>query len=226
MMRAKRRVLGILLALAVAASGPAQAATRSKPGRASVGAKSKKKAGRRLAARAAARARAEARARERVEAAAKREADAIAAGRAAVFAFEGDETEPLRWRVVRLLRANGLRVQTDLRPTDTAEQFRDMAAALNLAVYVHGRITDTPGGPSVATVTLRSGVTGQKIATANFQGKRRELVPMIEQGLWERVRSPLARACIEAKRPRRHNAPMRIEAGTPIEDAPRGSDGT
>ena len=213
MFRTQRCVLGMLLALAVAASGPAQAAARSKSGKAPVVAKSKKKNSKRLAARAAARA--------------KAEAEAIAAGRAAVFAFEGDETEPLRWQVVRLLRANGLRVQTDLRPTDTAEQFRDMAAALNLAVYVHGRIADAHGGHSVATVTFRSGVTGQKIATAIFQGKRRELVPMVEQGLWERVRSPLARACIEARRPgRRHNAPMRIEAGTPIEDTPRGSDGT
>jgi hypothetical protein len=227
MFRTQRCVLGMLLALAVAASGPAQAAARSKSGKAPVVAKSKKKNSKRLAARAAARAKAEAAARARAEAREKAEAEAIAAGRAAVFAFEGDETEPLRWQVVRLLRANGLRVQTDLRPTDTAEQFRDMAAALNLAVYVHGRIADAHGGHSVATVTFRSGVTGQKIATAIFQGKRRELVPMVEQGLWERVRSPLARACIEARRPgRRHNAPMRIEAGTPIEDTPRGSDGT
>lgn len=229
MLRAHRCVLGTLLMLAVAAGAPAQAATRSKSSKASVSASAsaKKKRGKRLSARAAARARAEAAAKAKAEARAKAEADAMVGGKAAVFAFEGDETEPLRWQVVRLLRANGLRVQTDLRPTDTAEQFRDMAAALNLAVYVHGRIQDAPGGRSVATVTLRSGVTGLAIASASFQGKRRQLVPMVEEGLWQRVRSPLARACIEARRPgRRHNAPMRIEAGTPIEDTPRGSGGT
>jgi hypothetical protein len=40
-------------------------------------------------------------------------------------------------------------------------------------------------------------------------------VPLIEQGLWQRVKSPLGRACIEARRPgRRHNASMRTEAGS------------
>ena len=154
-------------------------------------------------------------------------AEAIAAGRAAVFVFDGDEAEPLRWEVIRLLQANGMRVQTDLRPTDTAVQFRDMAAALNLAIYVHGRIKDTPRGRAVATVTVRSGVTGRKIASASFEGTRRELVSLVEQGLWDRVKSPLGRACVEARKPgRRHSAPMRIEAGTPVEDTPARSDGT
>jgi hypothetical protein len=181
--------------------------------------KSTKKSTGRISLRAAAKARAEARA--------KTEAAAIAAGKAAVFVFEGDETEPLRSQVVHLLRANGMRVRTDLRPIDTAEQFRDMAAVLKLAIYVHGRIQDMPGGRSSVTVTIRSGVTGRKIAVADFEGERRELVSQVGQGLWDRVRSPLARACVAALKPgRRHNAPMRIEAGTPIADVPRTSDGT
>lgn len=176
------------------------------------------KSAKRLSRRAAAKARAEARAQA--------EADAIAAGKAAVFAFEGDETEPLRTRVVRLLKANGMRVQTDLRPNDTAEQYRDMAATLNLAVYVHGRVRDTSRGRSFATITVRSGVTGRTIASANFESDRRGLLAMVEEGLWSKVKAPLGRACVDALKPRRHNAPMRIEAGTPIEDSPRGMDGS
>jgi hypothetical protein len=216
----------MLLALVVTASAPAQAATCSRSSKARVEAKAKKKTSKRSAARAAAKAKAEARAKARAEARAKAEADASAGGKAAVFVFEGDETEPLRRQVVRVLRANGMRVQTDLRPTDTAEQFRDMAVALHLAIYVHGRIDDMPRGRSVATVTIRSGVTGRKVATARFEGERRKILPMVEQGLWQRVKSPLGRACVEARKPgRRHNAPMRIEAGSPMEDAPLQASG-
>jgi len=214
----------MLVALTLLAAGPAEAAPGQKLGKATVQAKAKRKPAsstkpaKRLSRRAAATARAEARA--------KVEADAIAAGKAAVFAFEGDETEPLRTRVVRLFKANGMRVQTDLRPNDTAEQFRDMAAALKLAVYVHGRIKETPRGRWFATITLRSGVTGRKIAAASFEGDRRELLAMVEDGLWQKVRAPLGRACVDALKPRRHNAPMKIEAGTPIEDMPRRADGS
>jgi hypothetical protein len=223
----------LLVAVALGASSPAAATTRasrSKAGKAKVQTKVRAKVqvksrvktanrpGKRLSRRAAAKAKAEARA--------KAEADAIAAGKAAVFAFEGDETEPLRMRVVRLLKANGMRVQTDLRPNDTSEQYRDLAATLNLAIYVHGRVKDTPGGRSLATVTIRSGVTGRTIARANFEGDRRALLAGVEEGLWTRVKAPLGRACMDALKPRRHNAPMRIEAGTPIEDSPRRVDGS
>jgi hypothetical protein len=214
---------GLLASLAFATI-PAEARTRTTSAKAVPKAQKKTakpgKPAKRLSARAAA-------AKARAEARAKAEADAIAAGKAAVFAFQGDETEPLSRQVVRLLRANGMRVQTDLRPNDTAEQFRDMAAALNLAIYVHGRVKDAPNGRSLVTITIRSGVTGRPVATATFAGERRELLTMLEDDLWQKVRAPLARACVDAQsKPRRHNAPMRIEAGTPVEDAPRRSDGT
>lgn len=240
--RTRRGWFAAVLALAVVMSSPAAAttrATRSKASKSKVqspksakkrptkpatklsskpSSKPSSKSAKRLSRRAAAKARAEARAQA--------EADAIAAGKAAVFAFEGDETEPLRTRVVRLLKANGMRVQTDLRPNDTAEQYRDMAATLNLAVYVHGRVRDTSRGRSFATITVRSGVTGRTIASANFESDRRGLLAMVEEGLWSKVKAPLGRACVDALKPRRHNAPMRIEAGTPIEDSPRGMDGS
>jgi hypothetical protein len=212
-----------MLAVVMAAGGPAHAAKRSKTSKAPVAASAKKKpkTGKRVSGRLSAKARAKEAAKARAEARAKAEAEAIAGGKVAVFAFDGDEGEPVRRQVVRLLQANGVRVRTDLRPNDTAEQFRDMAAALDLAVYLHGRITDAPHGHSAVTVTLRSGVSGRAITSARFEGKRRELAPMVEQGLWEKMKSPLARACIEARKPsRRHNAPMRIEAGSPVEDQP------
>jgi hypothetical protein len=206
-----------MLALLLFSTSTWEVAQAAPPGKASKDAAkstSKKKPSKRLSARAAA-------AKARAEARAKADAEAIAAGKAAVFVFDGDATDPVRDRVIRVLKTNGMRVQTDLRPTDTAEQFRDMAAALNLAIYVHGRMRELPRGQVAVTVTIRSGVTGRKIGGATFQGDRRELVSKVDEELWQKVHKPVARTCIDALKPRRHNAPMRIEAGTPIEDSPR-----
>lgn len=217
--RATYAVLAALFMLGTLTSLPTEAAGGSKVGKTKAEVKTRKKPGKRLSARAAA-------AKARAEAYAKAQADAIASARAAVFVFDGDDSAPLRAHVIRLLRANGMHVQTDLRPTDTAEQFRDMAAALDLAVYVHGRVRDTPRGRSQATITIRSGVTGQTIATARFEDERHELASSVEQGLWQKVKGPIGRTCLAALKPRRHNAPTKIEAGTPIEDPPTQSDGS
>ncbi len=135
-----------------------------------------------------------------------------------MFTFQGDGAEDVRRRVVRLLRHRGLHVNTTLRAPDTAEQFRDMGAVLNLAVYVHGRIRDTSADRAAATIVIRSGVTGRRIASTTIAGRRRGLPSEVEEKLWQRVGAALTRACVEATNHphRRHNAPMRIEAGTPL----------
>ena len=159
------------------------------------------------AARASARAKAKAEAGETTTSSSK----------VVVFAFEGDDAEPLRKHVIQALTDRGLRIETTLKPVDTAEQYRDMGATLNLAVYVHGRIKDTTAEHAIATVVIRSAVTGRKVATATFAGFRRGLPFDVEEKLWERVGAAVMRACVEASKPgRHHNAPMRIEAGTPL----------
>ncbi len=136
----------------------------------------------------------------------------------AVMPFEGDDSEPLRSHVIKLFVERGLKVSSTLKPQDNAIQYRDMGAALDLAVYVHGKIKDTTPEHAVATVTIRSGVTGRPVATATFNGFRRGLPFDVEEKLWERVGTAFKRACVEAAKPgvRRHNEPTRIEAGTPL----------
>jgi hypothetical protein len=135
----------------------------------------------------------------------------------AVLAFEGDDSEPLRKHVIKVLVERGLKVNSTLKAQDNPTQYRDMGAALDLAVYVHGKIKDTTPEHAVATVTIRSAVTGRPVATATFNGFRRGLPFDVEEKLWERVGPAFKRACADAARGvRHHNAPMRIEAGTPL----------
>lgn len=144
-------------------------------------------------------------------------------GRVALFAFRGDETNSasVQAHVARALRAKGLKVVTGLRPVDSAEQYREMAVALDLAVYVDGEVSDEGDDLASATVHVRSGVTGLRVASATFSGQRRQLPSEVKATLWTEVGPAFSRVCADAAKPRRHaREPMRIEAGTPIESTP------
>jgi hypothetical protein len=148
------------------------------------------------------------------------EAGAVAASKIALLDFRGDSTEQIRAQVLKVLKTKVREVASNLRPPDTAEQYRDMGAALDLALYVHGQIKDTGKDQSVLTIDLRSGVNGRKLTSVKFTGSRRKLYADAEDELWKRIEKPFGRACLEATRAvRHHSAPMRIEAGTPIEDS-------
>jgi hypothetical protein len=147
-------------------------------------------------------------------------ADVVAASKIALLDFHGDSVEQIRGQVLKVLKTKVREVSTNLRPPDTTEQYRDMGAALDLALYVHGQIKDTGKDQSVLTIDLRSGVNGRKLTSVKFTGSRRKLYADAEDELWKRIEKPFGRACLEAsKAVRHHNAPMHIEAGTPIEDS-------
>jgi hypothetical protein len=147
------------------------------------------------------------------------------AGKVAVFGFTGDGAARVQQVVVSTLRTRGLQVTTSLRPVDSAEQYREMAATLRLAAYIDGAVGGD-GSRGLATVHVRSGVTGRRIASVRFSGDRSALAADVGSGLWPRTGSQLARLCAEAAKPRKSGrGPMRINAGTPIEtSAPDDSD--
>ena len=150
--------------------------------------------------------------------------EAVAGSKIALLEFRGDNTEQIRAQVIKVLRTKVREVSTNLRPADTTEQYRDMGAALNLALYVHGQIKDTGKDTAVLTIDLRSGVSGRKLTSVKFTGPRRKLYADAEDELWAKIEKPFGRACLEATHAvRHHNAPMRIEAGSPIEDSARSS---
>jgi hypothetical protein len=143
--------------------------------------------------------------------------EALARAKVAVLPFEGEQPEALRKHVIKLFKDRGMQVDSTLKPQDNAIQYRDMGAALNLSVYVHGKIKDTGPEHAVVTVTIRSAVTGRPVAKATFNGFRRGLPYDVEEKLWERVAPAFKRACVEASKPnRRHSKPTHIEAGTPL----------
>jgi hypothetical protein len=138
----------------------------------------------------------------------------------AVMAFSGDGAESVRRQVLRVLRAKGLKVNAGLRPVDSAEQYREMASALNLVAYVHGEVSGD-GDDESATIHVRGGRTGLRIASATFSGGRRELPRNVGKELWPQMGNAFARACADAAKPRKNErGPMRINAGTRIEDTP------
>jgi hypothetical protein len=179
---------------------------------------------RKTAARGKSASRGHAKARAGGESQARDASAAVAASKIALLEFRGDNTEQIRAQVIKVLKTKVREVSTNLRPADTTEQYRDMGAALNLALYVHGQIKDTGKDTAVLTIDLRSGVSGRKLTSVKFTGPRRKLYADAEDELWAKIEKPFGRACLAATTAvRHHNAPMRIEAGSPIEDSARSS---
>jgi hypothetical protein len=148
---------------------------------------------------------------------------ARAQSKVAVFVFKGDDFfEPIRAAVVRTLRKQRLNVTAELRPADSAAQYREMSYSSKLAVFVDGEVSGQ-GTRQTVTIRLRSGVTGQYFASAKFSGATPDVVGNIGNALWSRVGSAILRACTSAAKPRRRESePMYIEAGSPL-DTPVGS---
>jgi len=139
-------------------------------------------------------------------------------GKVAVFGFKGEGAARVQQVVVSTLRTRGLQVTTGLRPVDSAEQYREMAATLRLAAYIDGTV-DADGSRGQATVNVRSGTTGRRIASLRFSGERNALPSDVGNGLWPRTGPQLARLCAEAAKPRKGGRKaMRINAGTPLEN--------
>lgn len=141
-------------------------------------------------------------------------------GKVVVFTFAGEGAHLVQRQVINSLRAKGLKVITNLRPVDSAEQYREMAVTLNLVAYVDGEFVGE-GDQASATVYVRSGVTGLRSTSTTFAGERRTLAAEVAKGLWERISPDLARLCVDAAKPRKaERAPLRIEAGTPLDNRP------
>src|SRR4029079_4971991 len=135
-------------------------------------------------------------------------------GKVAVFGFKGEGAARVQQVVVSTLRTRGLQVTTGLRPVDSAGQYREMAATLRLAAYIDGSVG---GDGSQATVNVRSGMTGRRIASVHFSGERSALASDVGNGLWPRTGSQLARLCAEAAKRKGGGKAMRINAGTQVE---------
>jgi len=141
-------------------------------------------------------------------------------GKFVVFTFEGEGAHRVQQQVVSSLRAKGLKVITNLRPLDSAEQYREMAATMNFVAYLDGEYIGD-GDQASATVYVRSGVTCLRSTSTTFAGERRTLPTEVAKGLWERISPDLSRLCADAAKPRKlERAPLRIEAGTPLENRP------
>jgi len=146
-------------------------------------------------------------------------------GKVVLLPFADDDDRSIAALVERLLQARGLEVLTNVRGVDTAEQFRELAGLTGVTAFVDGTVREREGDKNVrVTVQLRSGYTGRRVALATFKETKLHLRTEIEDKLWTRFGPAMARACVDATKPRkRGRGPMVIEAGTPLV---AGRDGT
>lgn len=140
----------------------------------------------------------------------------------AVFPFAGDDVyEPVRAAVVRTLRRRALNVTANLRPVDSAIQYREMSTTLNVVAFVEGDMQGE-GKAQKAHIRLRSGTTGRPMASATFTGTTPKIVADVQRTLWNRLGPAVSRARATAARGRRQGRPLereptRIDASSPTD---------
>ena len=109
-----------------------------------------------------------------------------------------------------------------LRPVDNPQQFREMSAAANVEAYREGEVSGE-GPRQHARIRLRSGATGQLVTGTTFRGSTDRIVADVNRTLWARIGASVARSqatASAARFRRRERSPLRIDAGTPIDEPP------
>ena len=137
-------------------------------------------------------------------------------GKIVVFHFRNDDDDGLSMQVGQLLQARGLEVVPDVRPVDTAEQFRDVATHLDLVGYVEGDLRPTRDGKAKLILRVRNGYTGRPVTQAVFTESVDNLPRALSGKMWSKLAPAIAHACSDASRPRHRTRTMQINAGTPL----------
>ena len=136
-------------------------------------------------------------------------------GKIVVFPFRDDEDNSFSAQVERLLKGHGLDIVTGVRRVDTAENYREIAGTMGIVAFVDGNVKER-GDTARVTVEVRSGYSGRKITATTFKETKIHLRAEIEDKLWNKIGSAMARACADADKPRlRNRGPLVIEAGSP-----------
>ena len=137
-------------------------------------------------------------------------------GKIVVFPFKGDDEGSIGALIERLLKARGLEVVTGVRPVDTPEQYRELAGTLGLIAFVDGSLKEGESSARL-TIQVRSGYSGSRATLATFKETKLHLRAEIEEKLWTKLGPTMARAAVDATKPRkRGRGPLIIEAGTPL----------
>jgi hypothetical protein len=144
------------------------------------------------------------------------------AGKVAFFHFRGQDLADFEAPVAKALRDHGLTVLTELRPVDLPDQFRDLAATLDLIAYVDGTVTPMRGGDRIrVALAVRSGYSGRKVATLSVIATPEDFPSKLDELFWKRFGPALVRARADAQKPRRRtHAPMQIDASSPVDSVP------
>ncbi len=143
---------------------------------------------------------------------------AFASPRVAVQPFGGQETEPLRKLVAKIVRKQGFRVLTSLPPVSGTSQYPGLAKDKHLSAFVVADVVERGKRVSLSFL-IWQGIDGSVVGRWEIAGSKKKIARKLAREFWKRLGSVIRKAMAPPSDVLPPAPPMRINAGTPIEDS-------
>jgi hypothetical protein len=147
-----------------------------------------------------------------------RPSTASAAGRVAVQPFGGQETEPLRRLVARIVRKHGFRVLTSLSAVSGTAQYPGLAKAKHLSSLVVADVVERAGRTTVSFL-IWQGANGSVIGRWEVSASKSKIGQRVARDFWKHLGKAIERAIAPPSDVLPPAPTIRINAGTPIRDS-------
>jgi len=147
---------------------------------------------------------------------------AHAGSRVAIQPFSGQDTEPLRKNVARIVAKHGYTPVLSLPAVEGTSQYPGIARAKHLSAFVVADVT-TRGQSVLITFLVWQGIDGSVIGRWDLSAPKKKLGNRLAKDFWKHLGTPITTA---KGHPSNHLPPaptMRINAGTPISDNERSA---
>jgi hypothetical protein len=138
------------------------------------------------------------------------------APRVSVQPIDGEAGPALRQLVVRLLRARGYRVVTNIARVDGTGQYLSLARDHRLNAFVTGDVEQGKHRSSI-TFLVWDGATGSVVGRWSASAPAKRMGAAIGKGFWKHLGSAFDGAQPPPSDELPEAPPMRIDAGTPLD---------
>lgn len=141
----------------------------------------------------------------------------------AVQPIAGNVGPALRAQITRILQARGVRVLTSLPAASGTSQYPGMASEHRVAAFVVTDVTERGHSANVTFLIWHS--DGSVAGRWSLWASDKKLAKVVAKGFWKQLGRPLAESKAPPSEELGPAPPMRIDAGSPLDESIVSDDG-